>query len=194
MNDVDFNLGEKIRKFRADRNLTLTDVARNTGFSKALISRIEHNLVSPPIATLYRIGKALNLRMKDFFEEEPVSEDVWLTRAQGRLKAYRSGSRYGYHYESLAADPNLEGIEPLLVTLHPEHKERVHFFTHPGHEFIYILKGRMSLHFGKKNLLLAPGDSIFFSSRVPHSGVCSGRSTVTALSIRFTPPQGKGAS
>jgi transcriptional regulator with XRE-family HTH domain len=185
---VEFNLGEKIRRYRVERNLNLTDLARSTGFSKALISRIEHNLVSPPIATLYRISQALNVRMKDFFEEEPLREDIWMVRAGERVHASRDGTRYGYAYESLAANPARDGFEPLLVTLTPEHRERVHFFTHPGWEFILVISGRMLLHYGKREFLLSPGDSVFFSARVSHSGVCAGKRPVTALSIRYSGP------
>ncbi len=190
MGQVEFNLGEKIRKMRAERNLTLKDVAESTRFSTALMSRIEHNLVSPPIATLYRLSQAFNVKMKDFFDEEPLNEDIRIVTAEERGKAYRDGSRYGYLYETLAADPARTGLEPLLVTLYPEHRNRVHFFTHPGHEFILILKGRMSLHYGKNLYLLARGDSAFFSARVSHSGACAGRSPVIALSIRLAGSRG----
>lgn len=183
---VEFNLGEKIKRLRLDRNLTLTEVARSTGFSKALISRVEHNLVSPPISTLYRIGRSLNVRMRDFFDEEPLGGEIHIVRAGDRPRAQRDGTRYGYQYSSLASDPSLEDFEPLLVTLQPEGRERAHFFTHRGHEFILVLKGRMSLRYGDRTILLRPGDSAFFSARVPHSGACAGKTPVTALSIRYT--------
>lgn len=190
MTEVSFNIGEKVRKLRTELNLTLRDVSESTGLSKALISRIEHNIVSPPIATLYRLSKALNVKMKDFFEEEPISEDIWLLRADERTKAYRDGSRYGYCYESLACDPGKEGFEPLLVTLLPEHKDRTHFFTHRGYEFIYILKGRMNFYYHKRQFQLYPGDSLFFSARVSHSGACEGKTPVVALSIRLAGSEG----
>ena len=47
---VDYNIGSKIKKLRKARKLTLQDVAQETGFSPALISQIENNNVSPPIA------------------------------------------------------------------------------------------------------------------------------------------------
>jgi transcriptional regulator with XRE-family HTH domain len=185
VHDLDFNIGEKVRRLRGERNLTLSDVAASTGFSKALISRIEHNLVSPPIATLHRISRALNVKIKDFFEEEPRNEDIEIVRAADRSRAYRDGSRYGYRYDALAAPGREAGFEPLLVTLSPEHRDRAHFFSHPGHEFLLVLKGAMRLHYGRQDILLKNGDSAFFDARVPHSGVCGGRSPVTALSIRL---------
>jgi transcriptional regulator with XRE-family HTH domain len=193
MSRVEFNLGEKIRRFRIERNLTLKDIAESTGFSKSLISRIEHNLISPPIGTLYMISQALNVRMKEFFDEEPVSENLRIVRAEERQRIYRNGSRYGYRYESLAHGDGLEGAEPLLVTLSPENKGKAHFFNHSGYEFILVLKGRMHFYYGKMRYLLKAGDSVYFNARVHHRGSCAGRGEVSALSIRYTDsPRGTG--
>ena len=49
---MEFNIGQKIKTLRKERKLTLQDVANETGFAPALISQIENNNVSPPIATL----------------------------------------------------------------------------------------------------------------------------------------------
>jgi transcriptional regulator with XRE-family HTH domain len=38
------------------KKLTLQDVANETGFFTALISQIENNKISPPIATLSKIA------------------------------------------------------------------------------------------------------------------------------------------
>ena len=45
-------IARKIKELRKRRNLTLSEVSKNTGFSKGLLSKIENNQVSPPIATL----------------------------------------------------------------------------------------------------------------------------------------------
>ncbi|MFZ4857338.1 MAG: helix-turn-helix domain-containing protein, partial [Desulfuromonadaceae bacterium] len=42
----EFNIGAKIKKLRLSKKLTLQAVARETGFSPALISQIENNNVS----------------------------------------------------------------------------------------------------------------------------------------------------
>ncbi len=189
MNSAPYNLGDTIRRMRIERNLALKDVAASSGFSKALISRIEHNLVSPPLATLYRISLVLNVKMKDFFETEPAREELRVVRAAERARAYRDGSRYGYRYETMADDPEAAGFEPLLVTLGEEGTDRPHHFSHPGHEFIFIVKGRMRLNYGSQSIVLDTGDSAFFNARVSHSGGRHGKRPVTALSIRITDPR-----
>ena len=48
----EYNIGAKIKELRRAHKMTLQDVANEIGFSTALISQIENNNVSPPIATL----------------------------------------------------------------------------------------------------------------------------------------------
>jgi transcriptional regulator with XRE-family HTH domain len=51
-------LGEKIRDLRLKRGNTLRQVAETTGLSIPLLSQVENNAVSPPVATLLRIARA----------------------------------------------------------------------------------------------------------------------------------------
>ncbi|MHC4664309.1 MAG: helix-turn-helix domain-containing protein, partial [Planctomycetota bacterium] len=60
-------LGEKIRKLRHDGEMTLQDIAGKTGYSKALISRIENDSVSPSINSLVKIAAALEIRLYELF-------------------------------------------------------------------------------------------------------------------------------
>jgi transcriptional regulator with XRE-family HTH domain len=66
----EFNIGAKIKKLRLSKKLTLQAVAKETGFSPALISQIENNNVSPPIATLSRIAKFFDVKIGLFFTED----------------------------------------------------------------------------------------------------------------------------
>lgn len=53
--------GQNIRSVRHIRSLTLADVARACGLSKGQISKIENGHMSPPLSTLERIAKALEV-------------------------------------------------------------------------------------------------------------------------------------
>ena len=72
----DFDIGVKIKALRTSKKKTLQDVANETGFSPALISQIENNNVSPPIATLSKVAKVLGVRVGYFFKDEGPEEGV----------------------------------------------------------------------------------------------------------------------
>src|SRR5450631_3330085 len=100
----EFNIGAKIKKLRLSKKLTLQAVAKETGFSPALISQIENNNVSPPIATLSRIAKFFDVKIGVFFtedEEECRYEIVHANDLKSIPKVItRVGTTPGYSYES----------------------------------------------------------------------------------------------
>ncbi|BAI80160.1 transcriptional regulator [Deferribacter desulfuricans SSM1] len=184
MADFDINIGERIRKLRNDRGMTLQDVANLTGFSKALISQIENNVVMPPITTLAKIANVLNVKMTYFFEEEINYKDYYVVKKGDRQFVFREGAKHGYLYEELAHIKNNDLFETFVVTIKPgdTHKK---LFSHEGYEFMYILEGRIKLYLNNDIIELGEGDSIAFSSKIPHyaESIYSGPSKI--LSVRM---------
>ncbi|WP_022850161.1 helix-turn-helix domain-containing protein [Limisalsivibrio acetivorans] len=171
MAEPEIKIGERVRKIRNQRGLTLQDVASYTGFSKALISQIENNVVTPPINTLAKIAKVLNVKMTFFFEEEIDSKDYYLVRADERKYVFREGVKHGYIYEELARIRNFENLEIFMVTVKPNDGEKK-LFNHQGFEYLYMEKGRIKLFLNNDVIEISEGDSIAFNSRIPHYIEC----------------------
>lgn len=49
-------IGQKIRKVRTDKNITLDDIANETGFSIDHLKRIESGKITPPVGALLQIS------------------------------------------------------------------------------------------------------------------------------------------
>src|ERR1044072_2057971 len=117
----DYNIGAKIKKLRLAKKLTLQAVAKETGFSPALISQIENNNVSPPIATLSKIAKFFDVKIGIFFaenEEDGLFEVVAATDRKtipGVISG--AGTSQGYSYESLSFHKQNKKMEPFLLTI-----------------------------------------------------------------------------
>jgi quercetin dioxygenase-like cupin family protein len=87
----------------------------------------------------------------------------------------RSGNRKrirlagGVEWERLTAGPDDE-VEFLYVTYEagaescPENS----LFRHGGKEYAYIMEGRLGVQIGFERYELGPGDSVSFSSQLPH--------------------------
>lgn len=60
-------IGDTIRNFRKERDLTLKQMARRTGLSVSLLSQIERAESSASISSLYKIAVALESRVQDLF-------------------------------------------------------------------------------------------------------------------------------
>ncbi|MBN1105708.1 MAG: helix-turn-helix transcriptional regulator [Deltaproteobacteria bacterium] len=164
-------IADRIRQVRTTRGLTLAQLAEQTGLSKGLLSRIENNRVSPPIATLSRISQGLGIPISTFFEEEAVEGSrCAVTRRNKRKQVIRKGSKIGFTYYSLTSLRTPHVIEPFVVRYPVIEKEPNILFDHPGEEFVFVLKGPMDLVYGKEKLRLQTGDAAHFDPSVPHRG------------------------
>lgn len=172
MEDVIFDIGKKIKDLRLKKNLTLKQVAKETGFSTALISQIENNNISPPIATLAKLSQFFNVKMGYFFEEEsaPVKYAV-CNKGEGRQidrVISKSGKKHGYSYEALAYDFPDKKMEPFLLKLESGLDDDENMYSHEGEEFLMVMKGKVVIAIENERIKLKEGDSIYFDSSAKH--------------------------
>lgn len=194
MNDIksqirELRLGEKIRKLRQEKRLTLQELSELSSLSKPLLSQIENDQVTPPIATLLKISKGLNVGIHYFFEEEEDQQKFVLTRAEQReVSRRRSGNDapHGYVYRSLATGIRHKPMEPFLVEFELKDWDDSFFYRHDGFEFIYLLEGSLEFHYGAEVMLLQPGDSIYYDSSEPHGYVSVGEEKAAAVAVLYS--------
>jgi len=166
-------LGEKIKELRLRNRHTLSQVAGKAGLSIGLLSQVENNAVSPPVATLLRIARALGVNIGYFFREEESKERAVVVRRDERKKVFRrmpaQHEQSGYTYEALAYTRNAKHMEPFLVEFEPKKKEELIFLNHGGEEFLFLFRGRLAFHHDQEEMILEPGDSLYFDSNIPHA-------------------------
>ncbi|MBM4330937.1 MAG: cupin domain-containing protein [Deltaproteobacteria bacterium] len=166
-------LGEKIKDLRLQKRYPLRQVAGKTGLSIALLSQIENNAVSPPVATMLRIARALDVNIGYFFREEESREKAVVVRKNERKKTFRrmhaQHGEGGYTYEALAYTKNAKHMEPFLVEFEAKKKEELTFLNHRGEEFLFLFRGRLAFHYNQDEIVLDSGDSLYFDSGVPHA-------------------------
>nr|WP_155005928.1 XRE family transcriptional regulator [Pelobacter seleniigenes] len=183
---MEFNIGQKIKGLRKMRKLTLQDVANETGFSPALISQIENNNVSPPIATLSKIARFFDVKMSYFFEEGEGNTRYEIVRRDERRVVSRviskDGTRHGYTYEALSFRKKNKKMEPFLLTVTERAKEET-LYNHEGEEFLLILKGTAEIILDDERFTLTEGDAVYFDSTVKHRLLLKEGATVEVLAI-----------
>ncbi|OHB53718.1 MAG: hypothetical protein A2Y07_03390 [Planctomycetes bacterium GWF2_50_10] len=160
-------IGENIRALREAAGLTLTEAARKSALTKSALSKIETGQSSPPIATLLRIAGALGVSIVQFFDEEKRDPAFVLTRKGKGNILTRDGSQFGYSYEALCLAKRNTIAEPFLLEIKPGDPEGK--FHHEGQEFIFMLSGKMGVKIGSEEMVLNPGDSLYFDSHNEHS-------------------------
>jgi transcriptional regulator with XRE-family HTH domain len=68
--DVQLLIGERIRRARKSRGLTLHDLARKSGLTPGYISQIENNKALPSVSTIFNLGNVLDCPLTFFFDRD----------------------------------------------------------------------------------------------------------------------------
>jgi transcriptional regulator with XRE-family HTH domain len=182
----DYNIGAKIKELRRGKKLKLQDVANETGFSTALISQIENNNVSPPIATLSKIAHFFDVKIGHFFNESEEESPYEVLRCNERTVipkvVSKDGTSQGYFYESLSVRKKNKKMDPFLLTLN-EKVTNTDTYSHNGEEFIFVMKGVAELLLDDQCIALSEGDCVYFDANIKHRLLSSGSDEVKVLAV-----------
>ena len=172
--------GQRFRRLRARRGLSLAQVARATGVSVGFLSALERGQMRSSVATLRRIARFYGTNILSLFEA--AGENPRLVRpAQRKILETTPGVRM----ELLAWGRT--AMEPHLFRVRPGGGSG-ESYTHEGEEFLHILRGEFEIWLdGKEHYRLKPGDSLYFDSSTPHRWKNPGRVEAWLLWIN-TPP------
>lgn len=182
---MDVNIGERLKRVRLERGYTLKDVAAKSGYSKALISRIENGNVSPSINSLLKIAAALEVKPHDLFLPARDAEPSVVHRAD-RKKVKMDGGKI--EVEFLTDQAGEKKIEPLMLTIERGESTGSELGGHNGEIWTMQLKGCMELTLGDKKHTLDEGDCAYFKASLPHNFKNIGRGKAVAFCV-ITPPR-----
>lgn len=172
-------IGTHLRQLRARRKLSLAQVAQQVGISVGFLSALERSQMSGSVGTLRKLARFYQTNILDFFDaNETASRQV----RPAERKVLEAGE--GVRMELLAwgnavMEPHLFRIAPDAGSGDP--------YTHDGEEFIYVLRGDLSITVGSDEYHLKPGDSFYFESATPHRWKNPGRKETLLLWVN-TPP------
>jgi transcriptional regulator with XRE-family HTH domain len=159
------SLGNRLRELRRQQGLSLRALAEKSGLSANTLSLIENGKTSPSVATLQQIALALSIPITSFFEIQVNHEPVIFTQNNKRAGTAFSHGRL----EELGSGVGTDGLQPFVVNFDPRADSGPQPLTHEGNEFIFCLSGRVLYSVMGQEYTLEPGDSLLFSSKVPHT-------------------------
>ncbi|MDF2370207.1 MAG: helix-turn-helix domain-containing protein [Rhizobiaceae bacterium] len=163
-------IGREVRAFRIQQGVTVAELAKMTGLSIGMLSKIENGITSPSLTTLQTLSNALSVPLTSFFRGFEERRSAVHTKAGTGVEMERRGTRAGHQYNLLGhIGSNSSGVivEPYLITL-SEASDVFPTFQHEGMEFLYMLEGEVEYRHGDTVYLLQPGDSFFFDADAPH--------------------------
>lgn len=127
----------------------------------------ESGRVDIPVSILFKISHRFHVEMSTLLTgEEPRLHTYALTR---RDKGITVARRADYKYQSLAHNFIHKKAEFFIVTVEPEAEDApVHYNSHPGQEFDYVLTGELKIVLNGYEVILGEGDSLFYDSGTDH--------------------------
>ncbi len=177
-------LGKRIRLARSHLDMTLAEVARETGLSAGFLSQVENGLTNVSLAALYRIAGALRTTAPDLLADgaEPI---VSVVRRDEGAWSTSNESDPPQLARMLTTTPRRrmelrEGVVPSGFRTDPA-------WTHAGEEILFVLEGSISVELEGHGLeTLHQGDTMVFSANVPHRWI-GGDSESRILNIVVLP-------
>jgi len=157
-------VASRIKELREIFGVSCAALAGEFRLTEAEYRQYESGTVDIPVGILYQVAHRFQVELTSLLTgEEPRLRTYALTRSGHGVSVDRSRD---YQYQSLAYNFIHKRAEPFLVTVQPGPD---HFNSHPGQEFHHVLAGTLRVLLDQHELVLEPGDSLYFDSSVPHS-------------------------
>jgi transcriptional regulator with XRE-family HTH domain len=162
-------LGTRLKHARMVRGLTLKALASAASCSESMLSKIEHGVATPSIATLHRLGLALSTNIAGLISTEEISTSPVQRAGERAIISFPSSRRRGAIKLERVIVPaqgqllqgDIHVIEPLVSS-----DEQI---SHAGEESGYVIEGVLELKLVDEIYRLDPGDTFYFNSSLPHS-------------------------
>ena len=170
-------IAERLKGLRDALDLSMEKVAADCNFTVEEYQALESGECDFSVSVLQRIAREYGITLDELmFGEEPKMKSYFLTRRGTGVSVERTKA---YKYQSLASGFKGRKADPFIGTAGPQ----VYFNTHGGQEFNLVIEGRMLLNINGKELILNPGDSLYFDSSKPHGMLALDGKTVKFLAV-----------
>ena len=164
-------VGPRLKRVRAQRGVTLAELAAVTGISKSTLSRLEAGQRKPSLELLLPIAQAHQI---------PLDELVGAPEVGDPRVRFSPRTRNGRIVVPLTRQPG--GIQAWKTIIPPERGEP-ELRTHEGYEWLYVLAGQLRLILADHDITMGPGEVAEFDTRLPHWFGPAGDQPVEILSL-----------
>lgn len=161
-------LSQRLRSFRIQRGYTLEQVSEMTGLTRGVLSKVENFRVTPSLATLVKMTRALGISMSELFDGLDDKPEMVVVRKDERQVVERDRPDSNIVYQALAHSRPNKIMEPFLLEVPPGEARRQKL-AHEGEEFLMVLKGEVDYEYGDDRFRLCEGDCLYEDGTTEHT-------------------------
>ncbi|MBE5767503.1 MAG: helix-turn-helix transcriptional regulator [Clostridiales bacterium] len=167
MSDQVMQIATRIKALRELSDYTVEEAANELGVRVDEYYSYENGSNDIPISFLLKFAALFGVDTTTVLTgEAPRLSVCALTRKNMGVDINRAQH---YTYKNLAYNFNHRKVEPLMVTVVPGANSNMETNSHSGHEFNYVLEGKLRLQVGSQIMELSEGDSAYYDSMHPHA-------------------------
>ncbi|ADY28692.1 MULTISPECIES: helix-turn-helix domain-containing protein [Cellulophaga] len=166
MDDILINIGRQLKLARQKRNLTLQQVAKRTGVSAGLISKIENLRTTPSLPVLLKIMQTLQIELSELELSSSIDGDYILIKKGTGTREDREDSEQLEYTHLLSNTSKGESIRVYLITVLPLAVRKP--ISTNANELVYVLSGSPTYTLKGNEVTLDQGDLLFFDGTVAH--------------------------
>lgn len=167
MNDQTLNtLADRLKQQRKHQQLTLEQLAQQSGVSRSMLSQIERGQANPTLAIACRIAQALNISIVELVEEPWTQPSIEVVKYDDPQAVYRADKNCTLR--TLSPLDNEQAAEFYCLQLAPqgELKSTPHFKS--TKEMLTVNQGEVMVIAGSDSQTLKAGDTAHYQADQNH--------------------------
>ena len=158
--DVDERVRRRLRELRTDRGLTLQQVAAAANIDVSTLSRLETGKRRLALDHIAPLAGALGVTTDELLGPAPRLDP----RVRGKARRFAGMTMWPLTTRGPAPGVHAFRIEISARRTRPPAVLPVH----DGHDWMYVLDGRLRLVLGEEDLTIEPGEAVEFATTTPH--------------------------
>lgn len=179
---VDARVRRRLRELRSARGLTLAQVAERASIDLSTLSRLESGKRRLALDHIPALAAALGVSADELLGAAPPQDP----RVRGRPRRFDGMTMWPLSEHGAAG-----GLQAFKIDISAKRRSPPDVLpVHEGHDWLYVLHGRLRLVLGTEDLTIEPGEAVEFTTWTPHwFGAVDGPVQL----IGFFGPQGQKA-
>jgi len=180
---IQAGLAGRLRQLRKARHMSLRELGQLIGTTPSFLSQLERGLTGASTGTLVRIADAFGVSVAELFEDRPPPAHRVLKRSLRPALPAAEGCR-----KTLLSGRPLKTLEVYAGEFEVGGSTGPQPYAHgDAHEMLVVLRGTVEVSLGPERYVLEEGDSIEYSTTIPHRTANAGNSRAEVLWI-ISPP------
>ena len=166
MKDEIIEIGLRIKDLREISGMTLEETAEKFKLPYEIYRQYENGEADIPMGFMLDFAGFFKVDLTDLLTgSTPKLHTYCFVKKDKGVHVER---RTSYCYQHLAYNFSGKKAEPFLVTVDYKENANIDFNSHDGHEFNYCVEGKLLIVINDQEIVMEPGDSLYFDSMARH--------------------------